>query len=269
MLPPWSTTTCAARVATGRAAAPGRRPDDCGTRRRARRASRSGKRSASAARNCGPVCGALGEQRTGERQHGLEVDARERGRELASAVRARGRARAERAAGGARQSSAVTRWIVPRITTMRTSARVSRRRDDRFGDRRASNRDHRPTYGFGRNLGLHPDQVLDHRQRPAGRPAPGGAGGPGWPGSGPGRRARPQSRGHPARPNRSPADRFSPPDRLRGTSPDARLLSRYAIRAGPPRQERRDERSDAPTPEHAGALAPGRSAARHRASSSS
>ena len=75
-----------------------------------------------------------------------EVDSVEGRARTASAVRARRRAPAASAAGGVRQSPAETRWIVARITVVRTTARSDRSSESDSG-RNRSRRDQSATYG--------------------------------------------------------------------------------------------------------------------------
>ena len=66
-------------------------------------------------------------------------------------------------------SRAVTRWIVARISDVRTARRSTIAADSVSG-RKPSSRDHSPTYGRQGRLRLHPHEMLDGVQR--GHPVP-------------------------------------------------------------------------------------------------
>ena len=92
-------------------------------------------------------CAAAPRARPREREHRLEVDA------LRARARARRAARSCASRTGcmsgrsSRQSSAVTRWIVPRMTPMRTTSRRSSSSDTDSG-RKPSSRDQSAVYGL-------------------------------------------------------------------------------------------------------------------------
>ena len=111
-------------------------------------------------------------------------------------------------------SSAVTRWIVPRITTMRTSRRSDEQRRQLVGVEAGEPRP-QPEVRVQRHLGLQPDEVVDDVERRRGRRARAAAGGPASPGSGRGGRGHRRSRGHPDRPPWSGRERWSEADRHR------------------------------------------------------
>ena len=96
-------------------------------------------------------------------QDGVEVDARA-GRSVRRWRRSSASSTGCMSGRSSRQSSALTRWIVARITTIRTTARSSSSCESSSGANPAG-RDHSPRYGLCGDLRLHPDEVLDRLAR--------------------------------------------------------------------------------------------------------